>query len=210
MVHLMAHANEFYNFHNLSVHIRDPGNITHVIRNLRVIMKDMNSLPPQPTLAKKQLNEVVASSLPPGSSNGHDACTSLPGPSNVVSVGAYDLQLSSEYFCPCFWTPWHLRHTSNLHSSASTPWYEAYREKFLQIMHPPDHEFTQHLLACVFVVSSNHPEPMEQFGWLTAQQHQQQHQQPHKLPKWFCPNVLRYYVLVHDVMEGQEAKYVLS
>jgi len=60
----------------------------------------------------------------------------------------------------------------------------------------------------MFVVSSSHADPMEEFSRLTQQQHSQQHQQPHKLPKWFSPNVLRYYVLVHDVTEQAEAKYV--
>lgn len=50
---------------------------------------------------------------------------------------------------------------------------------------------------------------MEEFSRLTQQQHTQQHQQSHKLPKWFSPNILRYYVLVHDVTEQAEAKYVL-
>jgi len=62
----------------------------------------------------------------------------------------------------------------------------------------------------MFVVSSSHADPMEEFSKLTQQQHTQQHQQHHKLPKWFSPNILRYYVLVHDVTEQAEAKYVLS
>jgi len=61
----------------------------------------------------------------------------------------------------------------------------------------------------MFVVSSSHADPMEEFSKLTQHQHTQQHQQPHKLPKWFSPNILRYYVLVHDVTEQAEAKYVL-
>jgi len=60
----------------------------------------------------------------------------------------------------------------------------------------------------MFVVSSSHADPMEEFSRLTQQQHAQQHQQQHKLPKWFSPNILRYYVLVHDVTEQAEAKSV--
>jgi len=62
--------------------------------------------------------------------------------------------------------------------------------------------------AGMFVVSSSHADPMEEFSRLTQQQHAQQHQQQHKLPKWFSPNILRYYVLVHDVTEQAEAKSV--
>ncbi|XP_064640195.1 trafficking protein particle complex subunit 8-like isoform X2 [Lineus longissimus] len=102
---------------------------------------------------------------------------------NVISVGTYDLQLS-----------------------ASTPWFESYREMFLQVAYPSEHEFLNHFLACVFVVSSSHVDPMDQFQKLAQQQHQQQHQSPNKLPKWFSPNILKFYVLMHDVVEGEEAK----
>ena len=70
--------------------------------------------------------------------------------------------------------------------------------------------FLTGVITGMFVVSSSHTDPMEEFSKLTQHQHTQQHQQPHKLPKWFSPNILRYYVLVHDVTEQAEAKYVLS
>ena len=47
---------------------------------------------------------------------------------------------------------------------------------------------------------------MDAFARLTVQQHAQQHQQQHKLPRWFTPNILRYYVLVHDVTAQDEAR----
>ena len=53
----------------------------------------------------------------------------------------------------------------------------------------------------VFVVSTSNASVMDQFERLTQQQHQRQHQQPHKLPKWFCPNILTYYVLLSDVVD---------
>ena len=58
----------------------------------------------------------------------------------------------------------------------------------------------------IFVVSSSHADPLDQFGKLTQQQHTQQHQHANQLPKWFCPNIFRYYVLLHDVVEGEQAK----
>ncbi|CAH1780178.1 unnamed protein product [Owenia fusiformis] len=103
--------------------------------------------------------------------------------SNCLSIGKYDLQLS-----------------------ASTPWFEAYRECFLQMAYPSEHEFTKHYLGCMFVVSSGNTDPMAQFHQMTQEQHQQQHLSPNKLPKWFCPNVLHYYVLIHDVTEAEQAK----
>ena len=55
-------------------------------------------------------------------------------------------------------------------------------------------------------MSSSHADPLDQFGKLTQQQHTQQHHHANQLPKWFCPNIFRYYVLLHDVVEGEQAK----
>lgn len=65
-----------------TAHIRDPGNISHTIHNLHLDVHNMNTMPPQPTLARKLLCDSVASTLP------HQNIT------NVMSVGSYDLQLS--------------------------------------------------------------------------------------------------------------------
>jgi hypothetical protein len=32
---------------------------------------------------------------------------------------------------------------------ASVPWFEAWRETFLQVQFPSDHEFTKHYIACI-------------------------------------------------------------
>lgn len=42
---------------------RDPSNITIVLKNLRLEIKDFNSLPPQNTLARKLLNDSVSNAL---------------------------------------------------------------------------------------------------------------------------------------------------
>jgi len=42
------------------------------------------------------------------------------------------------------WQPWLL-----YLCAASTPWFEAYREAFLQMSYPSDHEFIRHYLACI-------------------------------------------------------------
>ncbi|CAG2053862.1 unnamed protein product [Timema podura] len=41
-------------------HIRDPSGGSIPVRNLRITMQDVNSRPPQPTLARKFLNESVS------------------------------------------------------------------------------------------------------------------------------------------------------
>ncbi|MBN3277111.1 TPPC8 protein, partial [Polyodon spathula] len=102
---------------------------------------------------------------------------------NVITAGDYDLNIS-----------------------ATTPWFEAYRETFFQSMPASDHEFLNHYLACMLVVSSNEPQPVEQFLKLSQEQHRIQHSSDYTYPKWFTPNTLKYYVLLHDISEGDEQR----
>lgn len=62
----------------------------------------------------------------------------------------------------------------------------------------------------IFVVSSGHSDPITAFNSLSSNQHQQQTQFPTKMPRWFCPGILKYYVLLHDVVEGEDAKYDIA
>ncbi|XP_061162581.1 trafficking protein particle complex subunit 8-like isoform X1 [Saccostrea echinata] len=156
------------------VHIRDPNNVPHTIKNLKITMRDMNMQLPQAVMARKMLNDVVASTQPQLGEGSRG---------NVVTFGSYDLQLS-----------------------ASTPWFEAYRDMFLKVLPPSDHEFLSHCLCCIFVVSSGHSDPINAFNTLSSNQYQQQTQYPTKMPRWFCPGILKYYVLLHDVVEGEDAK----
>jgi len=66
-------------------HIRDPNNVSHPIRNLHIVVHDMNNHPPQNVLARKLLNDVVSNSLPQHSAD--------MMPNNVVTMGNHDLQL---------------------------------------------------------------------------------------------------------------------
>lgn len=67
------------------VHIRDPNNIPHTIKNLKITMRDMNMQLPQAVTARKMMNDVVASTQPQMAEGGRG---------NVVTFGSYDLQLS--------------------------------------------------------------------------------------------------------------------
>ncbi|XP_067142139.1 trafficking protein particle complex subunit 8 [Centruroides vittatus] len=90
---------------------------------------------------------------------------------------------------------------------SSTPWFEAYREVFFQVMYPSEHEFTHHYLACIFVVSSSHVDPIGQINELNHQQEQyQQQSSSHSGARWFFSSVLKYYVLLHDVSEENISK----
>uniref|UniRef100_A0A8D0W4Z5 Trafficking protein particle complex subunit 8 n=1 Tax=Sus scrofa TaxID=9823 RepID=A0A8D0W4Z5_PIG len=102
---------------------------------------------------------------------------------NVITAGDYDLNIS-----------------------ATTPWFESYRETFLQSMPASDHEFLNHYLACMLVASSSEAEPVEQFSKLSQEQHRIQHSNDYSYPKWFIPNTLKYYVLLHDVSAGDEQR----
>lgn len=68
--------------------IRDPNNVPHIIRNLKISLRDLNTHPPQNAVARKMMNDAVANTQPQQVDGGRG---------NVLTVGNYDLQLSSEY-----------------------------------------------------------------------------------------------------------------
>ena len=53
----------------------------------------------------------------------------------------------------------------------------------------------------MFIVSTSSPDVMEAFRQLTEQQYSHHHQKPNSFPQYILPNILKYYVLVHDVYE---------
>lgn len=59
------------------------------------------------------------------------------------------------------------------------------------------------------MVSSSEAVPFEQFLKLSQEQHRIQHSGEYTNPKWFIPNTLKYYVLLHDISEGDEQRYEL-
>ncbi|XP_077272464.1 trafficking protein particle complex subunit 8 homolog l(3)76BDm [Temnothorax americanus] len=151
---------------NTEGHFKDPQGTTIAIRNLRLSIQDINVRPPEPSLAKKLLNEAVSSAL-------CERTTTVP-------IGSTELDIP-----------------------VSVPWFEAWRETFLSVQFPSDHEFTKHLLACMIVVSTAEDNPLEIIQTMGAQLHQSI---PGKLPKWFNNNALRYYILVHDAIQDDRTK----
>jgi len=76
-----------------TAHIRDSNNVAHAIRNLHIVVHDMNAVqPPAALLSQKMLNDVVSEALPQYTS-GVDLL-----PKTIISVGNHDLQLSGELF----------------------------------------------------------------------------------------------------------------
>ncbi|XP_054840350.1 trafficking protein particle complex subunit 8 isoform X8 [Eublepharis macularius] len=182
------------------VHMRDPNNQLHIIKNLKIAVNNIITQPSQPGAIRKLLSDVVTVSQP---AEGLVA--------NVITAGDYDLNISDRSVKAS--VPWYSSwkdtlmglNTSTFYS-ATTPWFEAYRESFLQSMPASDHEFLNHYVACMLVVSSSELEPVEQFLKLSQEQHRIQHSNEYSYPKWFIPNTLKYYVLLHDVSAGEEQR----
>ncbi|XP_069885485.1 trafficking protein particle complex subunit 8 isoform X3 [Dipodomys merriami] len=182
------------------VHMRDPNNQLHIIKNLKIAVSNIITQPPQPAAIRKLLNDVVSGSQP---AEGLVA--------NVITAGDYDLNISDRSIKAS--VPWYSNWKDTLMEmkesslyTATTPWFESYRETFLQSMPSSDHEFLNHYLACMLVVSSSESDPMEQFSKLSQEQHRIQHNNDYSYPKWFIPNTLKYYVLLHDVSAGDEQR----
>ncbi|XP_051928708.1 trafficking protein particle complex subunit 8 isoform X1 [Hippocampus zosterae] len=188
-------------------HLRDPNNQLQVVKNFRIcVTKVAPGASPQPSGAalspgqRRRLNQVVLS------------CQPLEGAlSTAVAAGDYDLSFNDEALkCSAPWFSSWRDTLSEVCASklftATTPWFEAYRENFLQSMPSSDHEFLNHYLACLLVVSSSEAVPVEEFVKLSQEQHRIQHSGDYSTPKWFIPNTLKYYVLLHDVSQGDEQR----
>lgn len=63
--------------------------------------------------------------------------------------------------------------------------------------------------AGLLVVSSSEAVPVEKFLKLSQEQHRIQHSGEYTNPKWFIPNTLKYYVLLHDMSQGDEQRWVV-
>ncbi|XP_034943856.1 trafficking protein particle complex subunit 8 [Chelonus insularis] len=147
-------------------HIKDPQGATISVRNLRLSIKDIYGQPPEPTVARKMLNDSVSS----------EQCERTTS----IKIGTTDLDIP-----------------------AAIPWFEAWRDMFLTVQFPSDHEFTKHFLACLIVVSTADDNPLEKIQQMAAQLHQSM---PGKLPKWFNNNALRYYILICDTTQDDKAR----
>uniref|UniRef100_A0A8C7SQI2 Trafficking protein particle complex 8 n=1 Tax=Oncorhynchus mykiss TaxID=8022 RepID=A0A8C7SQI2_ONCMY len=187
-------------------HMRDPSNQVQVVKNLRISVNNVVTRPSVPSSGvpghahRRLLSEVVLTCQP-----------AEGGVANVITAGDYDLNISDRSLKAS--VPWYSDWRDTLtelstskHYTATTPWFEAYRESFLQSMPASDHEFLNHYLACLLVVSSSEAVPVEKFLKLSQEQHRIQHSGEYTNPKWFIPNTLKYYVLLHDMSQGDEQR----
>jgi trafficking protein particle complex subunit 8 len=93
--------------------------------------------------------------------------------------------------------------------AANNPWFDDWQEIFFATQFPSDHEFTRHLLACLIVVSSSDPNPVEQANHLTKKVRMMQSITPAKLPKWIASSpddALNCYIMLHDGSSGDISK----
>lgn len=86
-------------------------------------------------------------------------------------------------------------------------------KKNVDITHCPNRHTRWHTsmfldLACpgMLVVSSSETVPLDQFLKLSQEQHKIQHSGEYTHPRWFIPNTLKYYVLLHDISDGDEQR----
>ncbi|XP_055701320.1 trafficking protein particle complex subunit 8 isoform X2 [Phlebotomus papatasi] len=100
----------------------------------------------------------------------------------------------------------HVDDTTTLDIPFSEPWYEQWRETFLTVQFPADHEFTRHFLSCLIVLSSSDPNPLDSANQLTRKVQMMQNVTPPKLPKWFSPDPLNAYIMLHDGCSGDITK----
>lgn len=82
-----------------------------------------------------------------------------------------------------------------------TPWFDQYREVFLDNLKQLDYEYIRHYVGVMLVVSTRHPRPMEGFEELYKVQKESEKA---SYPKWLTPttNLYYYHVLLHDATDG--------
>ncbi|KAL4712641.1 hypothetical protein ACJJTC_007938 [Scirpophaga incertulas] len=80
----------------------------------------------------------------------------------------------------------------------STPWFDAWRETYLEVQFPSDHEYTKHFISCIIVGTTYDDNIIDTFNSLNQQYAQLQNIAPPKLPKWFSNGVLKSYLLLND------------
>ncbi|KAE9548274.1 hypothetical protein FO519_008509, partial [Halicephalobus sp. NKZ332] len=103
-------------------------------------------------------------------------------------------------------------------NSSEDVWSSAFRDAFCYWLEPTEHDFFKSYLCCIFVVSAEEEDLMGELARLVQKQNTQQHGGAESAtvlgpahcssPKWFLPNILKHYVVLHDVASGNEEKAI--
>uniref|UniRef100_A0AAF5Q0J7 Trafficking protein particle complex subunit 11 domain-containing protein n=1 Tax=Wuchereria bancrofti TaxID=6293 RepID=A0AAF5Q0J7_WUCBA len=86
----------------------------------------------------------------------------------------------------------------------------AFSETLLKWSEPAEHEFLRTYLGCIFVVSTDDEDPVEELSKLIDIQHQQQYGQNAftigpaycAMPRWMLPNIFKYFLILDDESSG--------
>ena len=90
----------------------------------------------------------------------------------------------------------------SLDAPGFTPWFDLWMKLYLQTLPVVEHEYLKHQFGCIFAVSTQCSNPVEQLRTLSQVQHKYQHDRVGTNTLYFSPNILKYYILVHDVNSG--------
>ncbi|VVC87502.1 unnamed protein product [Leptidea sinapis] len=148
---------------DMGSHFREPGGSQCTVKNLKLVIRDVNWKPLPPTEARRQLNNAV-------------------------------LYNFNENTSPKLIDDHH-----NFNVPKATPWFDAWKETYLEVQFPSDHEFTKHFISCIIVATTLEDNIIDVYNTLNQQYAQLQNVTPPKLPKWFNNSVLKSYLLLHDV-----------
>ncbi|KAI6182595.1 Trafficking protein particle complex subunit 8 [Aphelenchoides bicaudatus] len=101
-------------------------------------------------------------------------------------------------------------------SSGDDAWSSGFKEFFHYWLEDATHDFLKSYVCCVFAVSTADADPINTLSNLIQQQNYQQHgsgESANSLspahcatPKWFLPQILKYYILVQDVSRDDDEK----
>ncbi|XP_037298483.1 trafficking protein particle complex subunit 8 isoform X2 [Manduca sexta] len=153
---------------------RDSGGNIYTVKNWKLIIREVNWKPLQPTEARRQLNNAALY-------NFNDKTVQVD-----IDGRKFDIP-------------------------QTTNWFDAWRETYLEVQFPSDHEFTKHFISCIIVGTAHEDNIIDTFNALNQQYAQLQNVAPPKLPKWFNNAVLKTYLLLHDVsvlpMDRAEAAF---
>lgn len=100
----------------------------------------------------------------------------------------------------------YMNDTLTLSRPGSTPWFDIWTKLYLHSIPALEHEFSRHHVGCLFAAKSDEPDAVQKLRKMAEDQHRHQHDKPNAYPQFMTPNVLKYYVLLHDVYDcGDES-----
>lgn len=170
-------------------YIRDATGALTSVKGIRLNFCDVNWRPPQSLVYRKMLTDTVTAAQTP----------------KTKPIQIDGILLGFKYFvflCSINTFLFLQADQTFIDIPISEPWFEQWREIFLSVQSQLDHEFTRHFLSCLIILSTSDPNSLETAHSLTRKVQVIQNTTPPKVPKWFTPDALNCYVLLHDPSQG--------